>query len=88
MELRAFIMALEAVKELRKDDPIIVHTDVIICVILWFKPVLNVSTSFVIIDRTSPFVLLSKYFIGNLFILCVKSFLILYVIFCATPAII
>lgn len=27
MELRAFIMALEAVKELKKDDPIIVHTD-------------------------------------------------------------
>ena len=40
--------------------PIIVQTDVIICVMLWFKFVLNVSISFVITDSTSPFVFLSK----------------------------
>ena len=57
--------------------------DVIICVILWFKFIPSVSISFVITDNTSPFVLLSKYFIGNLFIFTTISFLNLYVTFCA-----
>ena len=38
--------------------------------------------SFVIIDNVSPFVLLSKYCIGSLFIFTIMSFLNLYVSFC------
>ena len=67
--------------------PIIVQIDVIICVILWFKFMLNVSISFVITDKISPLVLLSKYFIGNLFIFIAISFLNLYVIFWDTVVI-
>ena len=68
--------------------PINVQIAVIICLILWFKFALNVSTSFVITDNTSPCVLLSKYFIGNLFIFSDISALNLYVIFCAIPVIV
>ena len=68
--------------------PIIVQIEVIICVTLWFKFCDTVSISFVIIDNTSPCVLLSKYFIGNLLILCTKSLRILYVIFCVTVVIV
>ena len=34
--------------------PIIVAVDVIMVVILWLRPVPKVSTSFVILERTSP----------------------------------
>ena len=61
--------------------PINVHIDVIICITLWFRFWLNVSISFVITDNTSPFVLLSKYLIGSLFIFIAISFLSLYVNF-------
>ena len=44
--------------------PTRVAMDVIIIVMLWFRPVPSVSTSFVIRERTSPYGRLSKYFIG------------------------
>ena len=44
--------------------PIIVVKEVMIVVILWLSPIPSVSTSLVILDNTSPYVLLSKYFIG------------------------
>ena len=57
--------------------PTKVATDVIICVILWFKLCPSVSTSFVIRESTSPYVLDSKYFIGIRLILLVMSLRIL-----------
>ena len=57
--------------------PTKVATDVIICVILWFKLCPSVSTSFVIRESTSPYVLDSKYFIGIRLILLVISLRIL-----------
>jgi hypothetical protein len=47
-----------------------------------------VSTSFVTNDKTSPFVFLSKYFIGNLFSFSATSLRNLYVTFCATCVIV
>ena len=44
--------------------PIIIVTEVISCVMLWFKLCPSVSTSFVIRESTSPTVLDSKYFMG------------------------
>ena len=46
------------------NTPTSVATDVIMVVILWLSPCPSVSTSFVVLERTSPYVLLSKYFIG------------------------
>ena len=40
--------------------PIMVVTEVISCVILWFRLICKVSTSLVTLERISPFVLLSK----------------------------
>ena len=40
--------------------PMIVVTEVITCVALWFKLMLRVSTSLVMRDRISPWVILSK----------------------------
>ena len=44
--------------------PTRVAMEVMIIVMLWFRPVPSVSTSFVIRERTSPYGRLSKYFIG------------------------
>ena len=46
------------------NTPIIVAIEVINWVTLWFKLCPSVSTSFVILESTSPTVLDSKYFIG------------------------
>ena len=44
--------------------PMSVANEVMIVVILWFSPWPSVSTSFVMRESTSPYVRLSKYFIG------------------------
>ena len=45
--------------------PMIMVTEVISCVALWFKLWLKVSTSLVILERISPCVILSKYSMGR-----------------------
>ena len=70
------------------NTPIIVVTDVINIVTLWFRLCPNVSTSLVIRDNTSPTVRDSKYFIGIRSIFSDISFRKRKQSFCVTPVMI
>ena len=68
--------------------PMSVVQDVMSWVTLWLIPICRVSTSLVILERISPWVLLSKYFMGILLIFWEMSFLRLYVTSFDIPVII
>lgn len=67
-EMGRMTMAIKVIRGLMLSimirTPIMVVMEVISCVMLWFRLCPSVSTSLVIRERTSPTVLLSKYFMG------------------------
>ena len=64
-----------------------VVTEVITWVALWFRLCPSVSTSLVMRERISPWVIVSKYFTGMRFIFSEISFRSRYVIFWEIPVI-
>ena len=81
-------VSCQLIESIMISTPISEQIEVISCVMLWLRLWLSVSTSFVMRESTSPWLVLWKKETGRRLIFCMIAVRMLYETFAETPAIV